>query len=131
MAEETYEIKSFTNTVSFSVDNMRKSMREMEWLNYEVDPFWSRFCLFGPEDIGSVWEKIGVIRKRPRFDAIMIGEKMLKALNGRIESDYFGRPSSSVYGSGAAAADARLFGLRVIGTPHLTDTAVLIKGCDV
>jgi hypothetical protein len=59
MSEETYELKSFTNTVQFSVSDLRKSMREMEWLSYEVDPSWSRFCSFGPEDIGSVWEKIG------------------------------------------------------------------------
>lgn len=131
MTKETYELKSFSNAVSFSVDDIRKSMREMEWMNYEVDPSWSRFCSFGPEDIGSVWEKIGVIRKRPRFDAIMIGDRMLKELNKRIESDFFGNPYASVYGSVAAAADARLFGLRVIGTPHLTDTALLIKGCDV
>jgi hypothetical protein len=61
----------------------------------------------------------------------MIGDRMLKALNKQIESNFFGRPDASVYGSGVAAADARLFGLRVIGTPHLTNTAVLIKGCDV
>ena len=129
MPEETYELKSFTNTVSFSVDDMRKSMREMEWINYEVSPEWSRFCSFGPEDIGSVWEQIGAIRKRPRFDAIMIGERMLKALNDQLERQVLDGCMGFNYAS--ARSDARLFGLRVIGTPHLTNTALLIKGCDV
>jgi hypothetical protein len=61
----------------------------------------------------------------------MIGDRMLKALNEHVESVLFRNPDTSVYGSGVAAADARLFGLRVIGTPHLTNTALLIKGCDV
>jgi hypothetical protein len=123
----TYTTKQLTNTASFSVESLRKSFREMEWISYEVDPEWSRFCSFGPDDIGSVWEKIGAIRKRPRYDAIMIGDKMLKALNQRIESDFFSGPQNYLSG----VHDARLFGLRVIGTPHLTDTAILIKGCDV
>jgi len=129
MSEETYELKSFTNTVPFSVSDLRKAMREMEWLSYEVSPEWSRFCSFGPNDIGSVWEKIGAIRKRPRYDAIMIGDKMLKALNDQLGRQVLNGCTGFNYAS--ARSDARLFGLRVIGTPHLTDTALLIKGCDV
>ena len=127
MSEETYEMKSFTNVASFTVGDMRKQMRELEWLRYEVDPSWARFCSFGPEDIGSVWEKIGAIRKRPRFDAIMIGDSMLKALNKQIEADFFNGSFAPSYGSCVAEVDAKLFGLQVVRSPLLSNRAVLIN----
>jgi hypothetical protein len=59
----------------------------------------------------------------------MIGDKMLKALSDQLERQVLNGCTGFNYAS--ARSDARLFGLRVIGTPHLTDTALLIKGCDV
>ncbi len=127
MSDETFVMASFTNIAKFTVDDMQKQMQELEWLNYEVNPSWARFCSFGPDDIGSVWEKIGAIRKRPRFDAIMIGDKMLKALNKQMEADVFNGSFAPSYGSCVAEADSKLFGLRVIGSPLLSDRAVLIN----
>lgn len=51
---------------------IHKIIKRMEWLTYEVDPEWSRFCSFGPEDIGGPWEKLGVIRKKPIFDGLCL-----------------------------------------------------------
>ena len=61
---EAYTTKSFGGTATFTMDMLRESVREMDWLNYEVDPEWLRFMEFGPDDIGGVWETLGVIRKR-------------------------------------------------------------------
>ena len=77
----TYAATSFNGSFKFTVDDMKKTMREMEWLSYEVDPEWSKFCSFGPDDIGSVWEKIGAIRKRPKFDTLIVSESMKERLN--------------------------------------------------
>lgn len=123
MSNETYSIKPIGHTVSFS--DMLKTARDLEWLNYEVDPSWARFCSFGPDDIGSVWEQIGAIRKRPRFDAIMVGEKMLKALNEQLERQVLNGCSGFNYSS--VRADAVLFGVRVVGSPLLSDKAVLVN----
>lgn len=40
--------------------------RQSAWEMYEVAPDWQRFCEFGPRDIGSVWEDLGVIRRKSR-----------------------------------------------------------------
>ena len=52
------------STGDYSAPTLLTAMKKMDWFNYEVDPAWRGFCEFGPEDIGGVWEKLGVIRKR-------------------------------------------------------------------
>ena len=62
-----------TNTqFAYSRETLENTMRQMQWIEYEIDPEWGRFCSFGPDDIGTVWEDIGVIRKRPRYTTVVI-----------------------------------------------------------
>jgi len=95
----TYAMKSFGGSVRITVDSIRDSIREAEWLNYEVDPEWSRFCSFGPKDIGSVWEQIGAIRKRRRIDMIAISKTMAEKMSEHMENGVFkGSFPESIYG---------------------------------
>ena len=126
MSEETYSIKPLGHTVSFS--DMLKAARDLEWLEYEVDPLWARFCSFGPDDIGSVWEKIGAIKKRPRYDTVMIGDEMLSAMK---QYGVLDGSMAPCFGSCVAEVDARLFGLRIVGSPLLSNRAVLLNSRDV
>lgn len=78
-------------------------VRRAEWLDYEVAPEWERFCSFGPEDIGSVWEKIGAIRKRPQPRAFYVSRDMLAELQVKIAADLMQRTEQlffpdSIYG---------------------------------
>lgn len=82
---EAYTTKSFGGTATFTMDMLRESVREMDWLNYEVDPEWSRFMEFGPDDIGGVWETLGVIRKRQPLKSVLLSLQMAKKLNEHIE----------------------------------------------
>jgi hypothetical protein len=56
-----------SRTTDFTMESFRRSVQRLEWLKYEVDPAWAKFCDFGPDDLGGVWEKLGVIRKRPEL----------------------------------------------------------------
>lgn len=60
-----------SRTTDFTMESFRRSIHQMEWLKYEVDPAWAKFCDFGPDDLGGVWEKLGVIRKRPELKGIV------------------------------------------------------------
>ena len=73
------------------------SLRSLAWSGYEVAPEWEKFCSFGPDDIGSVWEKIGAIRKRPRYSMAIVSQQMAEAMNKRIESDLL-NGSSPMFG---------------------------------
>jgi hypothetical protein len=119
---EYTELK-LSSTSMFSVKALTDSVRQLEWLRYEVAPEWQRFCSFGPEDIGSVWEQIGAIRKRPRMATVMLPEAMIASMNRAIERE-------CLYGS--ARHDALLFGVRVLGTPLCSpNVGYLIKGDSV
>lgn len=57
----------------------------MDWIDYEVDPEWASFCSFDHRDIGSVWEDLGVIRKRPPSILEIIRQQMITIADKRIE----------------------------------------------
>ena len=78
--------KSFTYsttqiTDSTSTEKLRQLSKQLDWLQYEVDPKWARFCSFGPDDIGGVWEKLGVIRKRPPIAMLLVEKQIMNQLN--------------------------------------------------
>ena len=93
----TYAPLAMSATTTITRKSMLDSIKAMEWLNYEVDPEWGRFCSFGPEDIGSVWEQIGAIRKKPRYSMALVSEELFQKINKRIENNLlYGEPY--VYG---------------------------------
>lgn len=49
---------------SCTIASTQEVIKDLLWFQYEVAPEWDRFCEFGPEDIGTVWEDIGAIRKK-------------------------------------------------------------------
>lgn len=59
----------------FTLEGMRKNILKLRWLEYEVDPEWSRFCEFSEKDIGGPWEQLGVIRRRPRPDKVFVNKQ--------------------------------------------------------
>jgi hypothetical protein len=67
MAEVTYTHWT-PKPVKISRAALEAAERRLQWPVYEVEPEWAAFCQFGPDDIGSVWEELGVIRKRPELD---------------------------------------------------------------
>lgn len=116
---------TMATTTSFSVKSLVDSIKAMEWLRYEVAPEWDRFCSFGPEDIGSVWEKIGAIRKRPQYSMALISQEMAAKLNKQIKAELLNRSGGS-YGS--AKHDSVMFGLRVEVSPYLSgNSGYLVK----
>lgn len=107
---QSFELKSFAGTFPITTEMLRKSAMEFEWLHYEVDPKWSKFCSFGPEDIGSVWEKIGAIRKRRIPSYLIIAEGIAAKMNAHFEKEMM-EVCSFDYGSAQHNMD--LFGIRV------------------
>lgn len=85
----SYTMKEFNFSVKYSVAELEKTIKKLEWLNYEVAPEWSKFCSFGPEDIGSVWEDIGAIRKRPKYMCV-VNDAMVEKMNRRVENQILG-----------------------------------------
>ena len=71
---------SVSYTQSVTVKQLFEIKKDLEWMEYEVAPEWEKFCSFGPEDIGTVWEEIGAIRKRPQFDMLVMSESMLHSI---------------------------------------------------
>lgn len=61
---------------------------KMDWLEYEVDPEWASFCSFNHRDIGSVWEDLGVIRKRPISVLEIIRQQMIQRWDERINKAF-------------------------------------------
>lgn len=109
---------------SFSVVELRDSIKQMEWLNYEVAPEWQRFCSFGPEDMGSVWEEIGAIRRRPTISRVIVSEEMAKRMNKIIEEEVLFRPTGYGVVSG--------FGIPMHVSPYLKGVCgFLVKGDSV
>jgi hypothetical protein len=60
---------------------MLDNVKKLEWLRYEVDPEWKRFCSFGPDDIAGPFEKLGIIRKRVIPDFAVVSQSTIDALN--------------------------------------------------
>lgn len=120
-----YVHREFTAS-SVTYQSILDAAKRMEWLAYEVAPEWQKFCEFGPEDIGGVWEKIGAIRKRPVYSHLVVSNQALEAINKRLDREilYGGAVSYSSH-----SHDAALFGVRVIGSPCLSpNQAFLFKG---
>lgn len=66
----------------YSKQDMLSSIKKLDWLNYEVDPAWKRFCSFGPEDIGGPWEQLGIIRRKRQPGTMLIAQQeMIETLN--------------------------------------------------
>ena len=107
----TFTEKKFNAAFSVTRESLLDSMRELEWLKYEVAPEWRRFCSFGPEDIGSVWETIGAIRKRPQYSMAVMSQKMLDAINSKIERDVL---------FGGAENYSMMSGIRIEVSPFLS-----------
>lgn len=81
---------SACSAVKITAEFVRDHIRELEWLEYEIAPEWQRFCEFGPQDIGTIWEDIGAIRRRPRPKIAIVSAMMAEQLNRRIEQDIIG-----------------------------------------
>lgn len=83
-----------------TADSFAGLYRASQWSLYEVDPEWARFCEFGPEDIGSVWEDLGIIRKRPRVDHLYISEELMARVKEADKSiaESLTRPIDTLYG---------------------------------
>lgn len=73
-----------------STEKLRQLSKQLDWLQYEVDPKWARFCSFGPDDIGGVWEKLGVIRKRPPIAMLLVEKQIMDQLNNDFMKTVFG-----------------------------------------
>ena len=69
------------------VAHLQQLHRQSEWLNYEVDPEWSRFCSFGPDDIGGPWEKLGVIRRKPRVDVLHLSPDVFERMREYVRKE--------------------------------------------
>lgn len=57
---------------AYSKEHFVDEMMRLEWLKYQVDPAWQKFCEFTYKDIGGPFEKLGIIRKNPLFEAQLI-----------------------------------------------------------
>lgn len=103
----TIPYTAMTASKPYAVKDLKNTILSMEWAEYEVAPEWRKFCSFGPEDIGTVWEKIGAIRKRPRISMAIVSEAMMKKLDNEFSRYVLGEPSS-------------LFGFPVQVSPYLS-----------
>lgn len=112
---QTYAATSFNGNFKLTADILKKTMREMEWLSYEVAPEWSKFCSFGPDDIGSVWEDIGAIRKRPKFNMLAVSDSMMKEMNPRVEDKIL---------NSNADIPGFIFGIPVVHSPYLNEEII-------
>jgi 3-methyladenine DNA glycosylase Tag len=72
--------------IPYSTKDMVKAIRKLEWFGYEVDPEWARFCEFSADDIGGPFEKLGIIRKRPRYDAVVMNQRAYDAMSKAAEN---------------------------------------------
>ena len=88
--------------VDYSLSALQTVMKKMDWFSYEVDPDWHDFCEFGPEDIGGVWEKLGVIRKRDPVKMAVVASDVAAVLDKKM-------------------ADQILYGIPSYGLPVYTD----------
>ena len=79
-----FEYKSLNVTYPFSMKDMLNSVKKLDWLNYEVDPEWKRFCSFGPDDIGGPFEKLCIIRKRHIPSHLVINPESLKRVQEKL-----------------------------------------------
>lgn len=66
---------------AYSTKDLARNIERLEWFGYEVDPEWRRFCEFGPDDIGGPFEKLGIIRKRPSYDTVVMSQRASDAMN--------------------------------------------------
>lgn len=66
-------------------EHLRKMTQKLEWLEYEVDPDFQGFMEFGPDDIGGVWEKLGVIRRKPKMALMALERRSIEALEKHFE----------------------------------------------
>lgn len=95
MTEEYFFSSAITGTTADWTAKMKTSIvahlqnlhRQAEWLNYEVDPEWSRFCSFGPDDIGGPFEKLGVIRRKPRIDVLHVSQDVLDRMREYVQKE--------------------------------------------
>lgn len=101
------------STGDYSATTLLTAMKKLDWFNYEVDPAWRGFCEFGPEDIGGVWEKLGVIRKRDPVQMAVVARDVAAAMNKQVENHI-------LYG-------APLHGLPVYVDPLLPNGTVLLS----
>lgn len=102
----TYEVNQFSSVTKVTVKSISNLIKELDWLNYEVAPEWKRFCSFGPEDIGTVWEQIGAIRKRKLPRGVVISEQIRDKMIKKVEK----------------MTENKLFGIPVISSPFLKET---------
>ena len=99
------------STGDYSATTLLTAMKKMDWFNYEVDPDWRGFCEFGPEDIGGVWEKLGVIRKRDPVKMAIVASDVAAVLDKKMADQIlYGIPS---------------YGLPVYVDPYLPRGSVL------
>lgn len=98
MTDEKFELPTYAATTAagfkYSTKDMVTALMKLEWLYYEVDPEWKRFCSFGPEDMGGPFEKLGIIRKRPRLDTVVMNavQKMNDKMNELMFQQIMGHP---------------------------------------
>lgn len=104
MKDTIYTNNYTTNSFKYSTQDLLKNVKRLEWLRYEVDPEWARFCSFGPEDIGGPWEKLGIIRRRPHFDTIALEKRAIEAIDSKFAKDLLEHQSP-------------LFGMNVVESP--------------
>ena len=105
---------------------MRESIKRLEWLRYEVDPEWARFCSFGPEDIGGPWEKLGIIRKRPTFNMIALEKLAIEAIESKFAKDLL-EPQSPLFGMNVVESPAGNFMVRTDFDVRIANPARCIK----
>lgn len=95
--------------------HLEKIHRQTEWLNYEVDPEWSRFCSFGPDDIGGPWEKLGVIRRKPRIDVLRVSPDVLERMREYVRKERAAAGVGDPAGNDPNTPDPRsLYGVPVV-----------------
>lgn len=104
-------------TSGVTLAGLRATISRMVWPQYEVDPSWSGFCQFGPEDIGGVWEQLGVIRKKPQIAAVYASQETLDSIRSAVS------PVDEDF-PGFGGLD-RLCGVPVYLTPVLGDKAMI------
>lgn len=85
-----FEHKPLNAAYQFSIKDMVDSVKKLDWLNYEVDPEWKRFCSFGPDDIGGPFETLGIIRKRRVPDHLVINPESLKRVEQQLNAQLLG-----------------------------------------
>ena len=91
---------------SYSTKDLARNIKRLEWFGYEVDPEWAQFCEFGPDDIGGPFEKLGIIRKRPRYDTVIAHQRVIDKMNELAWQQCMGhKPGSMPDGMKVVASD--------------------------